>query len=193
MRRTNSQRVREWREKKSKEGGRSLSVWMGPETARKLHEIKDRSGEATSSLVTRAIEALHAVTCNTGDTIPAPLPAEASSGKGSQKAGGEIPRAADLQDRGAADVTTITCNITETAPGESRTAVIGDSLASIKALYREKGNFPDIRERLAALLRLRIEEGEPYSALMKELNDAEVPTPEGEDAWRRGTIFTLLR
>ncbi len=57
------ERVREWREKKAKKGGRSLSVWLEPETARMMHELLGHYGETASPLIARAISTLYDSTC----------------------------------------------------------------------------------------------------------------------------------
>ena len=193
MGQTNRQRVKEWREKKSKEGGRSLSVWMKPEIAKKLDEIKAIAGESTSRLVARAIESFHNITCNDRNNISTPLPVEVSLEEKLPVTGEGSPTVVAPQERSTAEETDITCNDRENFPGEIYIAAIDDSLANITATFSDKRDFSAIRERLAALLRLRIEEGVPYSALTKELNDASLPTPGGEETWRRSTIFALLR
>ena len=193
MGRTNRQRVKEWRERRSREGGRSLSVWMEPETVKKLDEIKEKSEEATSFLVARAIEVLHNVTCNIDGTVPAPQSMGRPAGEKLPEAGSETPPAVAPPKEIAAGGEVITCNERGMTPGETAVAAADDSLADIKEILDNSENFADIRERLTALLRLRIEEGLSYSDLMKELNEANLPTPGGEDSWRRSTIFAFLR
>ncbi len=193
MGRTNRQRVKEWRERRSKEGGRSLSVWIEPETAKKLDELKEKSEEATSFLVARAIAALHNVTCNNDSAIPVPFSLGSPAGEKLPETGGETPPAVAPQGEEATGGKDVTCNVEERDPGGTAVAAVDDSVADIKATIDNNGNFVDIRERLAALLRLLIEKGGTYSSLMKELNAANLPTPEGEDTWRRSTIFALLR
>ena len=182
MGRTNRQRVKEWRERRSKAGGRSLSVWIEPETAKKLDELKEKSEEATSFLVARAIAALHNVTCNNDSAIPVPLSLGSPAGEKLPETGGETPPAVAPQGEGATEGEDVTCNVKERAPGGTAVAAVDDSVADIKATLDNNGNFAAIRERLAALLRLLIEEGGTYSSLMKELNAANLPTPEGADS-----------
>jgi hypothetical protein len=193
MGQTNRQRVKEWREKKSKEGGRSLSIWMEPEIAKKLDEIKETAGESTSLLVARAIAAFHDVTCNDRSTTSAPLPATLPPEEKLKETVGEIPPVTTPQERSTDREASITCNDKDSTAGENHIAAIADSIADVTATFRNKRDFTAIRERLAALLRLRIENGEPFSALMEELNKANLPTPGGEKIWRRSTIFALLR
>lgn len=193
MGQTNRQRVKEWREKKSKAGGRSLSVWMEQSTAEKLDEIKAIAGESTSRLVARAIAALHDVTCNRMDITSAPLPAVVPPEEPLRETVGKIPPTATPQERSTDREASVTCNAKDSVAGENHIAASDDTIAGVAATFRNSRDFMAIHERLAALLRLRIEEGVPYSALMKELNEANLPTPEGGDIWRRSTVFALLR
>lgn len=196
MGRTNRQRVKEWRAKKAKEGGRSLSVWMEPEIAGKLDSLREASGESTSLLVAQAIAALHDITCNNKNPSFPSSPSRSigvSPGEVSPETGEEVSETALTRDESAAAGTVITCNDTHSDDGEGHIAAIDDSIAAITVTFEQNRTFSMIRERLAALLRHRIEEGVPYSALMKELNEANIPTPGGETVWRRGTIFGLLR
>jgi len=57
-------RVRKWREKKAKEGGRSLSVWLKPETAQMMDRLKKELKAENASVIAQAIKKLHEVTCN---------------------------------------------------------------------------------------------------------------------------------
>jgi hypothetical protein len=193
MGQTNRQRVREWREKKAREGGRSLSVWLEPEIAKKLDELKGASGESTAVLVARAVSTFHSVTCNTRGTASPPLPAEVPEGDKAAKPVGAIPAVLSSQEEDTEKEAIITCNKEESAPDESPVAAVDDSIADITATFGDTRDFSAIHERLASLLRLRIKEGVPYSTLMKELNGAALPTPGGEDMWRRSTIFAFLR
>ncbi|OIQ01614.1 MAG: hypothetical protein AUK55_01385 [Syntrophobacteraceae bacterium CG2_30_61_12] len=72
-------RVRDWRDRKSQEGGRSLSAWLEPDTARMFQTLQEHFGDTTSPLVARSIEALHALTfeCRTDEkpTLTAPAAA----------------------------------------------------------------------------------------------------------------------
>jgi tRNA(Ser,Leu) C12 N-acetylase TAN1 len=57
-------RVKKWREKKAKEGGRSLSVWLKPETAQMMDELKKELKAENASVIAQAIKTLYEVTCN---------------------------------------------------------------------------------------------------------------------------------
>lgn len=74
-------RVRNWRDRKSQEGGRSLSAWLEPDTARMFQALQEHFGDTTSPLVARAIEALHALTfeCRTDDQPTLTTPAAAGT------------------------------------------------------------------------------------------------------------------
>jgi len=62
MAKTAKERVRKWRNKKIKEGGRSLTAWLEPEIAKMFQFLTDYYGESTSFLVARAIKALYKLT-----------------------------------------------------------------------------------------------------------------------------------
>jgi hypothetical protein len=166
---------------------------MEPEIAKKLEEIKRASGESNSMLVAQAIAAFHNITCNEEGTLSAPLPAAVPAGEKSPDIVGEIPPIVAPQEEIAADGTSITCNDEDSADDVSHISTVDDSLAAIATTFGDKRDFSAIHERLATLLRLRIKKGESFSTLMRELNEANLPTPGGEETWRRGTIFALLR
>jgi hypothetical protein len=193
MGQTNRQRVKEWRERKSKEGGRSLSVWMAPETAKRLDEIKEIAGESTSLLVARAIAAFHDITCNNRRPPTSPLPAPAPSKEKPGETEVEITPVSPPRPGGTAVEAPITCNSESSDSSEGHIAATDDSIGAITTTFQNKRDFSVIRERLTALLRLRIEEGVPFSALMEELNEAGLPAPGEEGSWRRSTIYSLLR
>jgi hypothetical protein len=54
-----TERSRRWREKRSRQGGRPLSVWLTPDTAQKLDDIVKRSGDPIADAVAKAIDCLH--------------------------------------------------------------------------------------------------------------------------------------
>ena len=57
---TNRERVRAWRNKQAQKGGKSLTVWTGPETVEKIDWLLDAlPRENKSSLVAKAIDALY--------------------------------------------------------------------------------------------------------------------------------------
>ncbi|MDY0039579.1 MAG: hypothetical protein RBS57_04655, partial [Desulforhabdus sp.] len=64
MAKPSRERVRKWREKKAKTGGRSLSTWLEPETVRMMDYLLDYYGETAAPLIARAISTLYQITCN---------------------------------------------------------------------------------------------------------------------------------
>lgn len=63
-------RVREWRQRQAEKGGRSLSVWLDPDSAKMLDVLIERSGDRVSSVVARAIQNLFEVTGNVPECPP---------------------------------------------------------------------------------------------------------------------------
>jgi hypothetical protein len=57
---TNKERVRAWREKKAKEGGQNLTVWLEVDTVQKMEILLDRFPKKNkASLVAFAINELY--------------------------------------------------------------------------------------------------------------------------------------
>ena len=57
---TNKQRVQAWRNKKAKEGGKNMSVWIEPETVKQIDELLEKFPDKNkASLVAHAIESLY--------------------------------------------------------------------------------------------------------------------------------------
>ena len=57
---TNRQKVRLWREKKAKEGGKNLSVWIEPEIVRQMDELLERfPDEDKTSIIALALRTLY--------------------------------------------------------------------------------------------------------------------------------------
>ena len=57
---TNKQKVRVWRKKKAKEGGKNMSMWINPETVKQIDELLIRYPDKNkASLVAFAIQCLH--------------------------------------------------------------------------------------------------------------------------------------
>jgi hypothetical protein len=58
-----SDRMRQWRSKKEEEGGRSLSLWLEPETAKQLNELRRHFGRSKGGrnkpIISKAIRDLH--------------------------------------------------------------------------------------------------------------------------------------
>ena len=67
MAKPSRERVRRWRERKAKKGGRSLSTWLEPETVRMMDYLLNHYGETAAPLVARAIANLYDVTCHDED------------------------------------------------------------------------------------------------------------------------------
>ena len=60
---TGKQHMREWRAKKAEEGGRNLSIWLGPKTVAQLNALRKHYGPSrrgrNKPLIVRAIQHLH--------------------------------------------------------------------------------------------------------------------------------------
>lgn len=108
-------RVRDWRERKSQEGGRSLSAWLEPDTARMFQALQEHFGDTTSPLVARAIEALHALTFECRSDQQPTLTTPAAAGTEQTLVMGS-PRATP------ADATAAKTAVTATAAAGSATA-----------------------------------------------------------------------
>jgi hypothetical protein len=65
---TQKQRMREWRAKKAQEGGRSLSIWLDPNTVAQLDALRKHFGKSgrgrNKPLIVRAIRLLYKSTFN---------------------------------------------------------------------------------------------------------------------------------
>lgn len=59
MAKSMAERIKNWRQKKSEDGGRSLTVMLEPESAKILEELQKNYQQSHSKLISRALEALH--------------------------------------------------------------------------------------------------------------------------------------
>jgi hypothetical protein len=63
MSKTTQERVKDWREKKAREVGRSLAVWLEPSTTKQLKFLQEEfPKETNASLVAKAIKNQYRVT-----------------------------------------------------------------------------------------------------------------------------------
>ena len=69
---TSVSRVRKWREKKAKQGGRNLAVWLDQETGDLFEDLRQTLKEKNADIVARAIKELHTATCNNKKPVTKP-------------------------------------------------------------------------------------------------------------------------
>lgn len=187
MAKTVKERVRAWRDKKSREGGRSLSAWLEPETARMFRSLQEHFGETTSPLVARAIRSLYEISLEPGtagraaEQIPTPVPKM------------DVPAVPPEMIESAGEK-----ELQEICPEDVRVEPLGQDpeLQEMAAKLAAGVPFRDIKGTLlVAWLEARKAEGIDYEEMAERLNRAEIPTLAGKGQWQGGMIpaFLLLK
>ena len=68
MARSMSHRIKDWRNRKARLGGKSLTVMLEPATVILLEDLKEKHGESNAKLIARALECLsESFTCKQSD------------------------------------------------------------------------------------------------------------------------------
>lgn len=184
MAKTVKERVRAWREKKSRDGGRSLSAWLEPETAQMFRSLQEHFGETTSPLVARAIETLYKISLQLG---PDPDPIR------------NRDREAPLREPAPPEGYT---PLAEKQSEEPKVMVPPDSceedpgLAQMVAKLSAGVPFKEIKGTLlVAWMEAMKAQGVGYDEMAERLNAAQIPTLAGKGKWQGGMIpaFLLLK
>ena len=184
-------RVREWRERKAREGGRSLSTWLEPDTARMLDFLLGHYGETVSPVIARAIESLYNVTCD-GGALPqagsggehAPVPMEAAE-KPARMVTKKVARhGAHVDEAGIAAA--------ESSASESMEC-LSPVLMDLQQKLADGIPLRDLKSsHLLTWIKDREASGASFRAMARELNEARIPTLTGRGEWEEGMIPTLL-
>jgi hypothetical protein len=171
------QRVQKWREKKSQQGGRSLSVWLEPETTERLEYLLKAYGETASPLIARAIDALHQVTCNRGESVSLEPEKEKP-----------VPSSA-LSEQECIEVSPVVPELAVQVP-QSEADVI---LSRMKKLLEDGISLRELKKSyLNDWIRINIGKGVSYQEMADRLNEADIPTLTGKGVWEKGMIPTVL-
>jgi hypothetical protein len=190
MAKPSRERVRKWREKKTEKGGRSLSTWLEPETARMMDFLLDHYGESAAPLIARAISTLYCVTRDRSEPVsgvasnaPAVV-AQARTGRSSVAA----CSSADALPTGplpAAEAAVVE----ETAVD----AELHPLLQEIKTKLSAGVPFKELQKTLLVqwIKSMQAEEVS-FREMTELLNAAAIPTPTGMGRWEQGMIPTVL-
>ena len=186
MAKPSRERVRRWREKQAKKGGRSLSTWLEPETAQSMDYLLKHYGETAASLVARAIAALHAATVEaaqskaeppgqiTSETAYANAEMRKTLIDSTRSSGQEQPKAVEaILDNSTQDVDPILLQMQEK---------LGRGM-SFKQLQKTI---------LVDWIKSMKSQGVSYQNMAERLNAAGIPTLSGKGRWEQGMIPTVL-
>lgn len=196
MAKPSRERVRRWRERKAKKGGRSLSTWLEPETVRMMDYLLNHYGETAAPLVARAIANLYDVTCQDEDGASGIALEAKKSASELDVPAMEESSSAPVEEGPVADETMQLSDLAE--PEE----IVGDgsSIDELDPLLQE------IKTKLAEgtparnLLRTLVVDwiksmkanGASFEAIAERLNAAGIPTLSGSGQWEQGMIPTIL-
>jgi hypothetical protein len=175
MAKPSRERVREWRERKAKKGGRSLSVWLEPETAQMMDHLLKSFGETASPLIARAIKNLHNVTRDKPELVhsfheeekPAIEPKDESQERFEEEEG----------------------------LGFISGDIVGEDalLKEMKEKLAEGVPLKDLKTPLLLeWIKLMKGKGHTFQAMADELNGAQIPTLSGYGQWDKGVLTTLF-
>ncbi len=212
------ERVKEWREKKAQKGGRSLSVWLEPETARMLHELLGHYGETVSPLIARAISTLYDTTCSAPppaepavkqdpqpfvpepqvmDEPPSVAPPAAASESPPPVQEGPSP----MLEREAAAEQGREAHRLAQSPSPQQTArdqqpAAGEEDPLLKEIQAQLGRGVPFRTLHHSLLldwlKAMQAQGISFQVMAERLNAAAIPTLAGRGRWEEGMIPTIL-
>jgi hypothetical protein len=173
MGKSSRDRVRAWRDRKARKGGRSFSTWLEPETARMLDELLQHYGETAAVVIARAIAALYGETASDAKTMEVSRSGEHFTGTAvvekmsTPVAPGSRVREIELEE-GDLRFETLRREVERGLPLHELRGLL---IASIRALRARQVSFKEIAERL---------------------NQAGIPTLSGKGEWEEGMIPTIL-
>lgn len=198
MAKPSRERVRKWREKKAKKGGRSLSTWLEPETVRMMDYLLNHYGETAAPLIARAIASLYEATCPGGDA------GASRAGPKSEFCGGgpELPvgeeRAAFEEPAPLGEAAeTVAESAAETTGEETSEAPeapqLDPLLGEIKTKLAEGAPVRNIQKTLLVQwIKSMQANNVSFQAMAELLNAAGIPTLSGKGQWQQGMIPTIL-
>lgn len=189
MARSSRERVRKWREKKAKKGGRSLSTWLEPETAKMMDYLLDYYGDTAGPLIARALTTLYNVTCNETQRVPDALADAAESPPQSQSVQTEIETMPPE----------ILEEVHEEADREAQASLVHGAAEAdpfLQEIREELAQGKPFREVVKTLLvdwiKIMQRNGMSFQEMAILLNDAHIPTLSGKGVWEQGMIPTVL-
>lgn len=188
MAKPSRERVRRWRERKAKKGGRSLSTWLEPETVRMMDYLLNYYGETAAPLVARAIANLYEATCQDEN-------GESGLASESQHLVAELDASA-VEQRPALGESTQPSDMAEPekiASVESATDELDPLLLEIKTKLAEGTPAKNLlRTLLVQWIKSMKANNVSFEAMAERLNAAEIPTLSGRGQWEQGMIPTIL-
>ena len=169
MAKSATERSRDWRRKNAKKGGRSLSVWLEPETARKLDELT--TGETKQAdVIAKAIDALYDVACN--EVV--------------------MPKNPSLFEALAEEKEMPAPDASAGAPAAQEADGLPACLAEIKIRVDQGESVADMKKAFAEAAKALTDDGLSQRKIANLLNDAGFPTFSGSGKWGKTTIGRLL-
>jgi len=190
MAKPSRERVRKWREKKAKKGGRSLSTWLEPETAQMMDFLLSHYGESAAPLIARAIGTLYRFTRDSSER--APDVASNASVLGPQLESSEPCSAADSN----LDSPPAGLSVAAQAEAIEKTESASELhplLQEIKTKLFSGLPFKELQKTLLVQwIKSMQAEGVSFREMTELLNAAAIPTPSGMGRWEQGMIPTVL-
>jgi hypothetical protein len=191
MAKTSKERVRKWREKQAKKGGRSLSTWLEPETAQMLDYLLKHYGETAAPLVARAIAALYAATLQ--DAEPVCIKEEQPPDEITSES-----VCVSVERQTAVLEATQLSGQEQPATGLKR--VLGNSLQDfdpalleIKEKLAKGFTFKEMQKTLLVdWIKSMKAQSVSFQDMAERLNAAGIPTLSGKGRWEQGMIPTVL-
>jgi len=188
MAKPSRERVRRWRERKAKKGGRSLSTWLEPETVRMMDYLLNYYGETAAPLVARAIANLYEATGQDEN-------GESGLASESQHLVAELDVSAEEQ-RPTLEESTQPSDMAEPekiASVESTTDELDPLLLEIKTKLAEGTPAKNLlRTLLVQWIKSMKANDVSFEDMAERLNAAEIPTLSGKGQWEQGMIPTIL-
>jgi len=188
MAKPSRERVRRWRERKAKKGGRSLSTWLEPETVRMMDYLLNYYGETAAPLVARAIANLYEAT-GQDENGESGLASESQHLVAELDVSAEEPRPALGESTQPSDM----AELEKIASVESTTDELDPLLLEIKTKLAEGTPAKNLlRTLLVQWIKSMKANDVSFEAMAERLNAAEIPTLSGKGQWEQGMIPTIL-
>lgn len=168
MAKSMTERMKNWRNKKSALGGKSVTIMLGPESVQLLEELKERYHESYAKVITRALGCLaESFTCNQS-RVSESFTCKQPENQNDASAEGHEPFSEGSSSGGGNGI----------HPG----------LKSIKEELDRGATLLSQKEELKKAMRVMRSQGFESSKIADFLQAAAIPTIKGNDRWDGGTI-----
>ena len=168
MARTMTTRIKDWRNRKVNQGGKSLTVMLEPDTAILFEDLKEEYQESNARLVARALKHL----------------AEAFTCKQDQASEAFTSKRPDTQVLEPSSIENFSVEKSELSSADS----IHPSLKDIKKEICQGATVLSQKEKIKQAMKEMRSQGYDSSGIVALLFEAKIKTITGNEKWESGTV-----